>query len=299
MSFRLRGTHFLITWAQAEIDHLDVFNTLDTYAPIERCVLARELHADGQPHFHAFVQFSRRLDRSLTDNWDIDGKHPNVQPKRYRRERQNAAEYLRKGDNWIEYGDWGDPEGDIDESLLDLISQCDDFGAVLNLCHSEGIAFQLAKAAWNYMGSTHPRTWLDGEEKDGEISSRNLRDLDYHEDIPPTSLVLGGRAGVGKTTWAIRNAPRPLLVIKHIEDLLFYRRDFHKALLFDDCSFTHMPRQQQLGIVDREQNVTIHLRHIVARIPEFVPRIFTCNIGHLPVDLSDEAIARRCTYFEC
>jgi len=298
-SFRLRGAYFLITWAQLDTEHVTIFETLDNYCSIKRCIIAREIHQDGEPHFHAFVEFDRRLDRALSTQWDINGRHPNVKAKRSRGERNTASSYVRKDDDWIEFGDWDDDSNDThDQSLLELVRQCGDFGAVIDLCYSESIPYALGKAAWNFIGSNPPRTWLDGERYAGIISNHDLLDLDWNEDEPPTSLIICGPAGIGKTSWAIDKAPKPLLVIKHIEDILHYRRDFHKALLFDDMSFVHMPRQQQLSLVDREQAVSLHLRHVVARIPEFVPRVFTCNPGFLPVDLADEAIKRRCTLFE-
>lgn len=299
-AFRLRGTHFLITWAQLDIDHVTIFNLLDSYAPVAGAVLARELHADGQPHFHAYVEFADRLDRRLTDQLDALGKHPNVRPKRYPKERHDAAEYCRKGDQWIEYGTCETQDQETPSStLLDLIEGCDSFGDVLNLSFSAPIPYQLAKAAWNYLGATTPRTWLPGETYGGQISSRDLLDLNWVDDEPPTSLIICGQSGLGKSSWAIANMPRPALVIRHLEDILHFRREFHNSLIFDDVSLTHLPRTTQLQIVDREQNCSIHVRHVVARIPEFVPRVFTCNPGYLPVDLADPAIARRCTLFEC
>lgn len=297
--YRLRGTHFLFTWAQTDTDHVTVFNLLDSYSDVSGAVLARELHTDGEPHFHAFVEFASSLDRRLTTQLDIDGKHPNVKPKRYKRDRLDAAEYCKKGDQWITFGTLDSEDQGCDTpDLLSLIGECDTFGDVLNLCYSANIPFQLAKSAWNFLGGTRPKTWGVGEHYNGLINSRDLLDLDYADDEPPTSLILVGPPGCGKSSWAIEKMPRPSLVVKHLEDLLHFRKDIHKSIIFDDIECTHLPRQTQLQIVDREQTCTIHLRHVVTRIPEFVPRVFTCNFGHLPVDLTDGAIKRRCTVFE-
>lgn len=297
-NFRLRGDHFLITWSQVDLEHVSVFEHLDAFAPIKGAVLARELHSDGQPHFHAFIQFERRLDRQLGNEWDLGGRHPNVSPKRYRTDRRAAAGYLRKGSDWIDFGSLSEESEEVNDiDLLSLISTCGDWGEVLNLCYRESIPYALAKAGWTWLHATRPTTIDDSFAPLGTISSRDLLDLDYasiDEEGKPKSFLLCGEPGCGKSTWAFTNAPRPSLVVKHLEDLLFLRVDFHKCIIFDDVEFRHLPRTTQLNLVDMEQSVTIHLRHIVTRIPLGMPRIFCYNLYHEPVDLTDPAILRRC-----
>lgn len=293
MSFRIRGRRFLITWAQAEGEHLSIFELLDNYAEVRRCIIARERHQDGEPHFHAYVEFVQPLDRSLTTQLDWEGKHPNVKPKRTKKEQQSAANYVRKDNDWLEYGEWDD-EDNSENTLLELVGECGDYGEVLNLCHRDGIPFALANAAYKYMNDSRPKTWVDGEENDGTVNSQQLLDLVFELGNPPRSMVIIGHTGLGKTTWAIRNLPRPMLYVRHVEDLKHFRHGYHAAILFDDCQFQHSPRQQQLGIVDIQQTVTIHIRHTVVTLPPKVPRMFLCNPGKEAVDLHDEAIARRC-----
>lgn len=298
-TYRLRGTCFLITWSTVTLEHLDVFNHLDNFSPIKRCILARELHQDLQDHFHAYVEFERCLDKRISTHWDLRGKHPNIGSKRTLKERSVALEYCRKGDDWIEFGEWADVDSHDNVAPTELARACMDWGEFLDRAYAEGIPFSYAKAAWDWVSLQPPRVWLEGEIKEGEISSHDLRDLDYTEGDARTALILVGPPGCGKTTWAIRNAPKPLLVCTHIEDLCFFRKDFHKSILFDELSFTHCPRAMQINLVDWEIDRSIHVRFRVVRIPAKTPKIFTCNVGHLPVDISDGAIERRITLFEC
>ena len=45
-----------------------------------KCLIARETHADGGIHLHAFVDFGRRVDIRDPRRFDVDGFHPNIQP---------------------------------------------------------------------------------------------------------------------------------------------------------------------------------------------------------------------------
>lgn len=296
-SFRLRGRSFLVTWSTVDLEHVTVFKLLDDYSPIKRAVLARELHQDLQPHFHAYVEFERQLDRSLSRQWDLDGQHPNVSPKRHGKERRSAAEYCRKGDDWIEFGDWDDEEN-ATLAPTELARECVEWGEFLDRAYSEGIPFAYAKAAWDHIRTIPPRTWFEGEIQEGEIHSRDLRDLDFTPD-DGLALILHGPTNLGKTSWAIQNAPKPLLVCCHLEDIAYFRAGHHQAILFDDLVFTHMPRSTQLGLVDFHNDRTIHVRYKVIRIPAKLPKIFTCNPGFYPVDVNDPAIARRINIFDC
>nr|QVW56552.2 MAG: replication-associated protein [Gemygorvirus] len=77
--FTFRSRYALITYAQCgELDPWVVSDFL-SQVPAE-CIIGRELHADGGVHLHAFVDFGERFFTSDPRRFDVDGRHPNIQP---------------------------------------------------------------------------------------------------------------------------------------------------------------------------------------------------------------------------
>lgn len=122
----------------------------------------------------------------------------------------------------------------------------------------------------------------------------NLEDFDWEPitDWTKTNILLGP-AGCGKTEFAKAHFDNPLFVT-HIDDLLDF--DGHDGIIFDDMSFTHMPRTAQIHILDQDNPRSIHCRYSCAPIPARTKKIITCN--ELCVNMSDEAIARRVNLIE-
>ena len=77
--FELRTRYVLLTYAQCgQLDAFEVMGHLSD-VPAE-CVIARENHADGGVHLHAFVDFGKRTYFSDPRRFDVAGCHPNIQP---------------------------------------------------------------------------------------------------------------------------------------------------------------------------------------------------------------------------
>lgn len=77
--FRLQSRYVLLTYSQCgDLDPQLVCDHLATI-PAE-CLIGRENHADGGIHLHAFVDFGRRFDTRDARLFDVDGRHPNIQP---------------------------------------------------------------------------------------------------------------------------------------------------------------------------------------------------------------------------
>jgi len=78
-SFRVQARYVLLTYAQCgDLDEWRVHDVITSF-PAE-CLIARETHADGGIHLHAFVDFGRRVDIRNPRRFDVDGHHPNIQP---------------------------------------------------------------------------------------------------------------------------------------------------------------------------------------------------------------------------
>jgi hypothetical protein len=178
MSFRLKGKRVLFTWSQVpdSLDHVQVFEHLDHYEPVERAIIAREPHADGGYHFHAYVEWTRHVDRQVRTQLDIRDIHPNIAPKRTPAEIRNAQEYVRKDDDWIEYGEWEGQEDTDPPGIIELARGYAGWGEFMDQCLRMRIPFQYAKEAWSITKANPPKTFLEGETTGEMLSLRGNRD---------------------------------------------------------------------------------------------------------------------------
>uniref|UniRef100_A0A8A4XCG0 Replication-associated protein n=1 Tax=Phylloscopus Genomoviridae sp. TaxID=2814989 RepID=A0A8A4XCG0_9VIRU len=80
-SFICNARYFLVTYAQcadlSEWDVLDRFSSLGA-----ECIIGRELHEDGGLHLHVFADFGRKFRSRKSDIFDVDGRHPNIEPSK-------------------------------------------------------------------------------------------------------------------------------------------------------------------------------------------------------------------------
>lgn len=118
-------------------------------------------------------------------------------------------------------------------------------------------------------------------------------DLKLHAtELPSGTTVVVGPSGIGKTTWAKKRSPKPALMCSHIDDLRSFRPNFHKAIIFDDMDFKHIPTTGQIHLVDQHDPRSIHVRYGTVKLPAHLCKIFTCN--DFPF-VEHEAIRRRIT----
>lgn len=306
--FRLRCKFVLLTWSQCDTDHVSVFNTIDRYLAVTKCVIARESHQDGNPHFHAYVEFEHTPDRILSNQLDINGTHPNCKPKGCKGARKAAEEYCRKGNDWINFGYDEEQEDDSDDSrphsICEQIAKFDLWTDAIDWGFRNNVSFHYIQAAYNSRLSLPPPTYDTGDEILGTIRSDTLRFMQYDASAS-RALILEGPTGCGKTTWAKRNMPRPSLFVSHIDDLKHLRPGYHVSIIFDDMSFTGdeggrgaWPITSQIHLVDFENQRSIHCRYINTVIPAGIHKCFTCNVGRYPL-AHDAAIQRRVYHVLC
>lgn len=315
MGYRLKGKRFHLTYAQCTLPPTRLYEFLSTLGKdVVRCRIACELHKDGSEHRHVAIQFSNAWDRTNAATFfDCDGHHPNIKPKRTKPEWIAAWNYGSKDGN---YTDWGDPEtetGDTPkENIVDVAERLNssDYREFIRYCDDHNKNWHLAKEAWRAVHGTSAITITDDNAslhlRDRSISSVLLRHMPpsviesglSENAEPKTSLCIRGPPGCGKTTWALTHAPRPCLWCRGIEDIRAYVIGYHQSIILDDLMVRHRPRTDQLNIVDRQcPMATLWGRYSDIHL-DGVPRVFTFNHGHDPVDFYDGAIARRCFVVE-
>jgi hypothetical protein len=157
------------------------------------------------------------------------------------------------------------------EEALNLAGD-DDEGKFLVACVEAGLSYQYAKRFRELHYQDNSSTLLDWDGK----GTMNLQLL-ATELVEGKSTVLIGPSGIGKTTWAKKNAPKPCLFVSHLDVLRKFRAGYHKSIIFDDMKFTHFPVQSQIHLVDWQDVRQIHCRYGCATIPANTTKVFLCN----------------------
>lgn len=301
-NYRVRGKRHLWTWAQVldTITHIDVYETLEQFYgesfPFQNIIIAREPHADEGYHYHAWVELRRGgFEKTLNESAYLGGKRPQVRPKRTKAEACSAQEYCRKGDDWIEDGfEETDSEGEGTCDIREILETSTSYVDYLQRCYAAGVPYGYAKAIRD--ASLSVGTILTGDSPEvvegGSIHNLRLQAMQFDPD-EHRSLLLVGPSGIGKTTWALRNAPKPALWVRHL-DKLRYCGPHIRSIIFDDLDYRHRPRIDQINLLDTRMPAVVHIRNVCGDIPMGVHRIFTCNPGHEPFSFPDDALERRC-----
>lgn len=293
---RIKGKRFLITWAHHNVDDLEEIHTfLNGIGTVKFARIAREHHQDGDIHIHAYVEYERALDRRNTRLFDHNGKHPNVKPKRTKKEWTNAYTYIEKEYAFEDFGENPQTEEEPENvNIVERARQSVSYEEYLNWGQNAGVPFGFVREAWNIASRSPPTTFQEGDVIGGTISLFALQHMVFDPNTRK-ALVIEGDTGIGKSVWAKTHAPRPALLVSDIDDLKHLRRDYHRSIIFDDVSFAHIPRNIQIHLLDFDTSRTIRCRYINCAIPEGMHRIFTCNYGYFPFLEGDAAIDRRIT----
>lgn len=149
------------------------------------------------------------------------------------------------------------------------------------------------------MGHQYGRTFdrLESIYKQEQTVLKPVHTLDMFT-IPPIdqgkftrSIILYGPAGTGKTSYAKAHFPDGHLVVSHMDDLKHFDDELHTGIIFDDMSFSHLPRSTQIHLLDNEIPRSINVKHGTALIPCNTRKIFTTNL--LPEEAFDLKDTKR------
>nr|WMC00976.1 replication-associated protein [Cressdnavirus D_HF4_1386] len=312
--FRINASRFLLTYPQTTSDVNLLWDFLCSLriAPT-KAIICREAHQDGNEHLHCAVEFPRRINSTRVSIFDFAGRHPNIEPCRtwaacvnYCR-KAGALEVAYFGctaEDCTVVGAAGTvPTADEDGDPYLVAEACSTIREWYTHCLAKGIPFAFANAIWNQLHGPRPPTYFerDAEADAGIISqSTMLSELRWNPEWH--TVLLCGASGIGKTSWALREAPLPFLLVTDIDDLGHFDPAVHKSIVFDEIRTTGdvmgkgaWPLTSQIKLVTWDTPVSIRIRYKVAHIPKHIPKIFT-STDFFPVN-GDAQIKRRVTAF--
>jgi len=276
----------LLTYAQCTLDMNTVKFHLGLKPDIKYMIICRELHKNGDPHFHAMITFSKKVDIRNPRHFDIEGFHPKLEAVKHVAKTKN---YLKKDGDYVEVGDEeNEKKGDELPIWEDGMTKRE----WLIACFERKVPYGYCLALWDeYNPSNSWNTLLEFDEGHASrITHGKLVCLVPTLDHLKSYLIVGP-SGCGKTTWCKLHSLKPALMVTHMDDLKQFKIDYHKSIIFDDMTFTHLDPVLQIPIVDRYDNRSLHCRYACAAIPAGIQKFFTCNV--IPFDISKPQILRR------
>lgn len=285
MPFKFDSESFFLTYPRADIANDDLYNFLASVTDIEWARICREQHADGGFHSHAVGRFRERFQTRQARIFDYEGHHPNIKSTRSIR---SALAYVAKDGDYKDYGNVPQPGASTKRTkrpFEQVVAAAKGSQMEWLQCVYEE---NLQKHFCDDIRRAVQSMSVDLDEYDGRTIGEAL------SSVPTefTSMLVVGKPGIGKTGWAMLHMPRPVLLVKHVDTLRYFRPGYHQSILFDDFDAKHFPRATQLQLCDYENQCQIHARYGVSIIPRNVKRLFLCNYNEEPF-IQDEAIQGR------
>lgn len=278
-----------MTYAQCDLPIETIEFHLKLKPHVSYCIIARELHQDGNPHFHAMLLLNKKLNTTNPRFFDIEGFHPSIEVVK---NIEKCLKYCRKDGDFIEYGTTPSFEYEKKGDELPLWEDGMTKKDWLIACFEKKVPYGYCLALWeehNPANSWNTLTEFD-EGHASRITHGKLVCLVPTVDHLKSYLIVGP-SGCGKTTWCKLHSLKPALMVTHMDDLKGFKVDYHKSIIFDDMTFTHLDPVLQIPIVDRYDNRSLHCRYACAAIPAGVQKFFTGNV--IPFDISKPQILRR------
>ena len=105
-NFRLSGNRYLLTWPKSGALTFQIIKThIKSIAPYKYLVVSREMHADGEEHFHAVVLFEKKIYKRV-NVFTIDEFVCNIQIiGKTNANLKRSINYVKKEGVYVEYGE--------------------------------------------------------------------------------------------------------------------------------------------------------------------------------------------------
>lgn len=303
-AFRVNASRFLLTYPRTTSTPQLLYEFLNSIKHVNKAIICREAHQDGEEHLHAAVEFASRVNSVNVSIFDFSGRHPNIEVSR---SWAACVNYCRK-DGTIQVEYFGcDPEdatvadaprardGPSGAEAYDACDAAATIKAWFTWCIDHNLPYAYANSMWVQQHGKQPPTYF-ANDHGGIIVDLHLQALQWSADYH--CLVICGPSGAGKTSWALANAPVPFLLVTDIDDLGFFDSAVHKCIVFDEVRCTGdrdgkgcWPLTSQIKLCTFDTPVSIRVRYKIAHIPKNVHKIIT-STDTFPLT-GDRQIRRR------
>lgn len=105
MPYRLNSKQLFLTYPQCSLPKDEAYNFLEEFLKangIEKILVAKELHANGDPHLHCYIKLEKAVDKRAS-NWCDLKKGDNIWHGNYQgcRSAANVLKYCTKKDDYV------------------------------------------------------------------------------------------------------------------------------------------------------------------------------------------------------
>lgn len=271
-TFKYDSQTAFLTYPQCDLGINELIDELRKVQDILWARVCREKHDDGNPHLHAVLKFTKRVQSRQARIFDVKGYHPNIQSVR---SIKKSLDYVAKDGEFTDIGPVPTAGSAMDVTAIWELAANGTEEEYWKAAANARLPYQYAckfRAMQNTSKTEEiPEDYVGDQSRECAVLQLEplLRNLQIE--------VVVGPSGCGKSSWAKRVAPKPALWVSHIDVLRGYRPAYHKSIIFDDMTFKHLPVQAQIHLVDWHDSRQIHCRYGYATIPAETVKIFTCN----------------------
>jgi len=315
--FRINVKKLFLTYPQVSknLNHELVLKQLKEKLSIEDYIIALEMHEDGSPHYHILLVLSKRCDIKISSYLDLKDQDNNVFHGKYEKVKnfKNAIKYVVKENNFITNmrlpiykGNFIQPEefvihqarekGEI-EALNDYIKDYPErltkylsilkrtlknIREIENAITEEEIPVEVPYDKIDFSNikqAKELKEWVDADKKE--------------------TLVLTGKSGTGKTTWALSFCKEQKLKTLYITDFEGFKNLKNKkkdAWILDDANLakiTKITGEALTKLIDNSTQADLRLLGQSLKRPRNMIQIIITNNLSSVIKKLEKRVSRR------